>query len=78
MRRWAARPCSKGSAPLTRSGPGNCTRRTKRRIIRAIEIYTLTGATITEHDRRSRELPGRYEAARIVLGYADRAAFTPA
>lgn len=28
MRRWAARPCSKGSAPLTRSGPGNCTRRT--------------------------------------------------
>lgn len=46
----------------------------KRRIIRAIEIYTLTGTTITEHDRRSRELPGRYEAARIVLGYADRAA----
>lgn len=38
----------------------------KRRIIRAIEIYTLTGTTITEHDRRSRELP------RALRGRPDR------
>lgn len=45
----------------------------KRRIIRAMEIYALTGLTISEHDRRSRSLPPRYEAARIVLNYKDRA-----
>lgn len=46
----------------------------RRRIVRAIEIYTLTGVTITAHDRQTRALPPRYDAARIVLGYADRAA----
>jgi len=45
----------------------------KRRIIRAIEIYKLTGITATEHDRLTRERPPRYEAARIVLNYKDRA-----
>lgn len=45
----------------------------KRRIVRALEIYRLTGMTITEHDRRTRALPPRYEAARIILGYRDRA-----
>ena len=45
----------------------------KRRIVRAIEIYTLTGMTITEHDRRTRELPPRFDAAKIVLTYQDRA-----
>ena len=45
----------------------------RRRIVRAIEIYRLTGETITEHDRRTRALPPRYEAARILLGYRDRA-----
>ena len=45
----------------------------KRRIIRAIEIYRLTGKTATEHDEESRLRPPRYEAARIVLNYKDRA-----
>ena len=46
----------------------------KRRIVRAIEIYKLTGMTITKHDARTRAMPPRYDAAQIVLGYADRAA----
>lgn len=45
----------------------------KRRIVRAMEIFLLTGFTITEHDRRTRALPPRYDAARIFLSYADRA-----
>ena len=46
----------------------------KRRIVRAIEIYKLTGMTITKHDARTRVMPPRYDAAQIILGYADRAA----
>ena len=46
----------------------------KRRIVRAIEIYKLTGMTITKHDARTRAMPTRYDAAQIILGYADRAA----
>lgn len=46
----------------------------KRRIVRAIEIFTLTGITATEHDRSTQALPPRYDAARIVLNYSDRAA----
>lgn len=38
-----------------------------RRIIRALEIYALTGETITEHDRRTRETPDRFDALRLVL-----------
>lgn len=45
----------------------------KRRIIRAIEIYMLTGQTITEHDAVTRALPPRFQAARIVLNYRERA-----
>ena len=45
----------------------------KRRIVRALEIYTLTGETATAHDAATRALPPRYDAARIVLCYADRA-----
>ncbi len=44
-----------------------------RRIIRALEIYELTGETATAHDERTRVLPPRYDAARIVLSYKDRA-----
>ena len=46
----------------------------KRRIVRAVEIYRLTGITATEHDEETRRRPPRYDAARIVLGYRDRAA----
>ncbi len=45
----------------------------RRRIVRAIEIYRLTGETISAHDARTRALPPRYEAARIHLNYRDRA-----
>ncbi len=45
----------------------------KRRIVRAIEIFELTGITITEHDRRTRALPPRYDAAKIVLSFRNRA-----
>ena len=46
----------------------------KRRIVRAIEIWTLTGKTISEHDEQTRRRPPRFEALRIVLNYASRAA----
>ena len=45
----------------------------KRRILRAIEIFSLTGKTITQHDRETKALPPRYDAAYIVLNYKDRA-----
>ncbi len=45
----------------------------KRRIVRAIEIYRLTGKTATEHDKETRRRPPRYDAARIVLNYQNRA-----
>ena len=45
----------------------------KRRIVRAVEIYRLTGKTATEHDEETRRRPPRYDAARIVLNYKDRA-----
>lgn len=44
----------------------------KRRIVRALEIYRLTGMTITEHDEYTRSLPPRFEAAAIHLGFKDR------
>lgn len=45
----------------------------KKRILRALEVYRLTGRTITEHDAETAALPDRYGAARIVLSYRDRA-----
>ena len=45
----------------------------RRRIVRAIEVYRLTGKTISRHDEESRACPPRYGAVRFVLNYADRA-----
>ena len=45
----------------------------RRRIVRALEVWTLTGRTITAHDEETRRRPPRYEAGRIVLTYAERA-----
>ena len=45
----------------------------KKRIVRAMEIYLLTGETMTEHDRRTRAQPPKYDAAYIVLDFAERA-----
>ena len=46
----------------------------KRRIVRALEVYRLTGMTITEHDRQTRALPRRFDAAAIHLNFKNRAA----
>lgn len=45
----------------------------RRRIVRAIEIYRLTGITATAHDAATRALPKRYRADYLVLHCADRA-----
>lgn len=45
----------------------------KKRVVRAYEVFLLTGRTITEHDEETRRLPPRYDAAVIALTFADRA-----
>ena len=40
----------------------------KKRIVRAMEVYILTGKTITQHDA----VPPRYDAAKSALDFADR------
>lgn len=45
----------------------------RRRIVRAIEVYRLTGRTITEHDRQTQAIPPRYDAIKLALDFADRA-----
>ncbi len=44
----------------------------KRRIVRALEIFELTGMTITEHDTATKALPPRFEAKTILLNFKDR------
>ena len=44
----------------------------EKRIIRALEVYYETGKTLTQHDRESRSIPPRYEAATIFLNYVNR------
>ncbi|MBR6209263.1 MAG: tRNA (adenosine(37)-N6)-dimethylallyltransferase MiaA [Oscillospiraceae bacterium] len=46
----------------------------KKRLVRAMEVYLLTGETITVHDARSRVLPPRYASVRFALSFRDRAA----
>ena len=45
----------------------------KKRIVRALEVYILTGKTITQHDAETQAVPPRYDAVRIALDYQDRA-----
>lgn len=44
----------------------------KKRVLRAIEVYELTGRTITQHDEETRALPPRYKAVTIALSFKDR------
>lgn len=44
----------------------------KKRLVRALEVYRLTGETITEHDERSKTLPPRYTSLKIALDFAAR------
>ena len=46
----------------------------KKRLVRALEVYLLTGETITEHDRRTRSIPPRYPSVRFALAFRDREA----
>ena len=45
----------------------------KKRLVRAREVFLLTGETITAHDERSRAVPPRYTAAVWALDFEDRA-----
>jgi tRNA dimethylallyltransferase len=42
------------------------------RVIRAIDVYRVTGITMTEQIRRSREMPSPYDSVIIGLTYRDR------
>ena len=44
----------------------------KKRLVRALEVYTLTGETITAHDLRTQSLPPRYASLRFALCCRDR------
>ena len=46
----------------------------RKRIIRALEVYRETGITITEHNRRTREVPPKYRPVWLGLDFSDRAA----
>ena len=46
----------------------------KKRLVRAMEVFRLTGETISAHDARTRSLPPRWDSLRYALTWADRAA----
>ncbi len=45
----------------------------RKRIIRAMEVFLLTGRSLTAHDADTKKLPPRYDALKIALNFADRA-----
>ena len=44
----------------------------KKRIVRAFEVYELTGKTISRHNQDSKSAPPRYDALKIALSYKHR------
>ena len=44
----------------------------KKRIVRALEVFILTGKTITEHDRETKAIPPRWESAKLALDFESR------
>lgn len=44
-----------------------------RRIVRALEVFALTGIPLSEHARRSRAVPPPWEILRLGIGFAERA-----
>ena len=44
----------------------------KNRILRALEVYYVTGRTITAHDEETQKAPKRYNAAVIALSFENR------
>lgn len=45
----------------------------RKRIIRALEVWLETGETISEHNRKTQEIPPRYTPIWLGLDFADRA-----
>ena len=45
----------------------------RKRLVRAQEVWELTGETLTAHDARTKALPPRWASLRIALNWADRA-----
>ena len=43
-----------------------------RRVIRALEVYYETGITMTEHNRRTQEIPPRYNPLWLGLDFSER------
>lgn len=43
------------------------------RVLRALEVYRTTGIPMSEHQRRSRLTPARYELCMLGIGFHDRA-----
>lgn len=44
----------------------------KKRIVRALEVFYLTGTPLSLYDQKSRSLPNKYNAAKIALTYESR------
>ena len=44
----------------------------KKRIVRGLEVYELSGTPLSEYNRRSRAFPDRYRSVIIGIGYRDR------
>lgn len=44
----------------------------KKRLVRAMEVYRLTGETITAHDERSKSAKPRYTALKLALDFRER------
>ncbi len=44
----------------------------KKRIVRALEVYTLTGKTISQHNEETQSIPPRYSSRTIVLNFKER------
>ena len=44
----------------------------RRRIVRAIEVYKLTGRTISEHDAETKLIPPRWDAKKLAVSFSDR------
>ena len=44
----------------------------KKRIVRALEVFILTGKTISQHDAETKAIPPRYDAAKIALDFESR------
>lgn len=44
----------------------------KKRLVRAVEVYELTGMTISSHDEYTKSLPPRWPSLRFALSFEDR------